>query len=415
LQTDGYVRQRVSLQSAGQDNLSRISLGNGVRLAEIERLYDQFAEQNLQRASSDLKGQETLLAQLQSLQDSIGSSDSGLHGALQTFFDSARALEAAPAAAGARAGFLAAADGVSARMRGLGRAVQSLEANTRTQVEQGVAELNSYLQEIAQLNRELLKRSNSAEQPMQLLDQRDATLKKISELMGITVKTTTGGAASIYAGDSAAGVALVENAETHVVSAQFDPVDYGRVQFVLDAASRPTVLPTVRNGSLGGLVTFRSQSLGVAADTLDNLALGFGRGVNRLHREGLDAQGIPGGDLFYVGPKFNVEGNANAGTGRLGVEVAHADRVQAHSYKMSFDANAQMWTLRDQTNGQAVSGENDLVLGGLKFSVQGLPKNGDTFIVTPESRPSLTFQTLIRDPEKSRPRVKRPLPLHRLM
>ena len=400
LQTEGYVRQRVSLQSAGQDNLSRISLGNGVRLAEIERLYDRFAEENLQRASSDLKGQETLLSQLQSLQDSIGSSDAGLHGALQAFFDSARALEAAPAAAGARAGFLAAADGVSARMRGLGGTVQSLEANSRTQIEQDVSALNSYLQEIATLNKELLKRSNSAEQPMQLLDRRDATLKKISELIGITVATTSGGAASIYAGDSAAGVALVEGSETHSVSAQFDAVDYGRVQFVLDAASRPTVLPTVRNGSLGGLVTFRSQSLGVAADTLDNIALSFGRGVNRLHREGLDAQGMPGGDLFYVGPKFTVDGKANAGAGRLGVEVVDAEIVQAHSYKMSFDANAQLWTVRDQSTGQIASGANDLLLGGLKFNVQGMPKNGDTFVISPEARPSLTFQTLVRDTEK---------------
>jgi len=104
MQTDGYVRQRVSLQPAGQDNLSRISLGNGVRFAGIERLYDQFAEENLQRATSELKGQETLLNQLQALQDAIGSSDSGLHGAFQQFFDSARALEAAPAAAGSRAG-----------------------------------------------------------------------------------------------------------------------------------------------------------------------------------------------------------------------------------------------------------------------------------------------------------------------
>jgi len=83
LQTEGYVRQRSSLQPAGQDNLSRISLGNGVRYAAVERMYDQFAEENLQRASADLKGEEALLTQLQSLQDALGSSNAGLHGAFQ--------------------------------------------------------------------------------------------------------------------------------------------------------------------------------------------------------------------------------------------------------------------------------------------------------------------------------------------
>ena len=111
LQTEGYVRQRAVLESAGQDNLSRISLGNGVRFTEVQRLYDRFAEENLQRASSSLKGEEALLKELQSLQDSIGSSEAGLHGAFQAFFDAARDLEAAPASPGSRAGFLAAAEG----------------------------------------------------------------------------------------------------------------------------------------------------------------------------------------------------------------------------------------------------------------------------------------------------------------
>jgi flagellar hook-associated protein 1 FlgK len=117
LQTDGYVRQRSSIESAAQDNTARISLGSGVRFAAVERLYDRYLEENLQRAGGDLKSQQALLGELQQLQDALGSSEAGLHGAFQAFFDSARALEASPASTGARAGFLAAAEGVAARFR----------------------------------------------------------------------------------------------------------------------------------------------------------------------------------------------------------------------------------------------------------------------------------------------------------
>jgi len=400
LQTEGYVRQRAVLQTAGQDNTSRISLGNGVQFAEVQRLYDRFAEENLQRATSDLKGEETLLKELQSLQDALGSSEAGLHGAFQAFFDAARALEAAPASTGVRAGFLASAEGVSARFRGLGGTANNLDRTTQAQIEQSVGEVNSLLQEIASLNSQLVKRTTDSEQPMQLLDRRDAVLKSLSEQIGVTVQFTNSGAATVYAGDSASGVALVENVTTRTLSVQFDPVDYGKVQFVLDAASRPVVLPTVRTGTLGGLVSFRGQALGPAAERLDTLALAFGREVNRLHKEGLDSLGRPGTDLFYTGPDFVIDGRANAGNSRLGVDVVNATNVQSNSYSMRFSAASGVWTVtNDQTQASAI-GAQEINLDGLRFSLQGTARDGDTYRVTPTSRPALTFRTLIKDPSE---------------
>jgi len=398
LQTEGYVRQRAVLETAGQDNSSRISLGNGVRFAQIQRLYDRFAEENLQRASSDLKGEEVLLTELQSLQDALGSSEAGLHGAFQAFFDAARGLEAAPGSSGVRAGFLAAAEGVSARFRGLGGTAQMLDGTTRTQIEQGVAEANSLLKELAALNIQLVKRATDSEQPMQLLDRRDAVLKSLAERIGITVSVADSGAATVYAGESASGVALVESNRARTMSVSFDDFDYGKVQFVLDAGSQPTVLSNVQTGTLGGLVRFRGQALGPAAETLDRLALNFGREVNKLHSQGLDSVGRPGGDLFYVGPDFVVDGRANAGNSRLGVSVIDATAVQPNSYEMRFDANAGLWTVRNVQSGDIATGSNDLELDGLRFSVQGVPTNGDTFRISPESRPAVSFRTLIKEP-----------------
>ena len=130
LQTEGYVRQRAVLASSGQDGGSKISIGTGVRFAEVQRLYDRFAEENLQRAGSMLEAEAGLLKELQALQDAIGSSEVGLHGAFQDFFDGARELEAAPASAGARAGFLAKAEGLAARVnKPYGRATRDCRSS----------------------------------------------------------------------------------------------------------------------------------------------------------------------------------------------------------------------------------------------------------------------------------------------
>ena len=419
LQTEGYVRQRAVLVTASQDNLSKISLGNGVRFAEIERLYDRFAEENLQNATSALNGEQALLTELQSLQDSIGSSEAGLHGAFQAFFDAARELESAPASPGTRAGFLGAAEGLSARFRGLGDAVRTLDGTTRAQIEQGVGEVNSLLAELAQLNSELLKRGNQAEQPMQLLDRRDASIKSLSEQLGITVQLSTGGAVSVFAGDSASGVALVEKSSARMLSVNFDTFDYGKVDFVLDAASAPVTLSNVHTGKLGGLTSFRAQALGPTAETLDDLALNFGRAANDIHRQGLDSLGRLGQDLFYMGPDFAVSGTANAGTARVGVEVADHASVKANSYQMSFDAGKNLWSLRNLKTGasyelrqdavkqvwvvkdvganRVIRESRELQVEGLRLSIQGAAKNGDAFTLTPESHPAESFRTLITD------------------
>ena len=397
LQTEGYVRQRAVLASSGQDPNATISVGTGVRFAEVQRLYDRFAEENLQRASSTLEAEESMLKELQALQDAIGSSEAGLHGAFQDFFDGARELEAAPSSAGARAGFLAKAEGLAARFRGLAETAANLDGDSRAQIDQALAETNTLLSEIASLNKQLLKRNSESEQPMQLLDQRDAAIRELSKKIGVTVVLGPSGAASIYAGESASGAALVEGGSTRAISAAFDEYDFGRSEFVLDAASQPVVIPSIKTGLIGGLLGFRREGLGLTINKLDELALAFGRTVNKLHRDGLDYSGRPGQDLFYIGPKFRIDGRANGGGARLGVTVLDSENVRSTSYEMRFRASAGLWEVTETGTGRSVTGLNNLELDGLRFSIEGAPRDGDTFRITPENHPAATFATLIKD------------------
>ena len=397
LQTEGYVRQRAVLASSGQDGGSKISIGTGVRFAEVQRLYDRFAEENLQRAGSMLEAEAGLLKELQALQDAIGSSEVGLHGAFQDFFDGARELEAAPASAGARAGFLAKAEGLAARFRGLAGTATNLDNGTRAQIDQAVRESNTRLSELAALNKQLLRKGSSSEQPMQLLDQRDNAIRELSSRLGVTAVIGDNGTATIYAGESASGVALVENGVARTITASFDAYDIGKADFVLDAASRPVVIPGIKSGQIGGLVSFRRDGLGLAINKLDDLALSFGRAVNKLHRSGLDSAGRPGEDLFYVGPKFTVDARANGGSGRLSVSIVDANVVEASSYQVRFNASAGDFEVREVRSGRTVTGSAPLEMDGLRFTVEGMPRDGDTFLVSPDDHPSATFAALIKD------------------
>ena len=396
LQTDGYVRQRSVLQVAGQDTTAAVSIGSGVRYAQVDRLYDQYAEENLRRATSDLKSEDALLLGLQQLQDAIGNSDAGLHSAFQYFFDSARELEAAPSSPGARAGFVASSDGLAARFRGLASTAANLDASSQSQVTQAVGEVNSLLLQLHQLNGLLVKRSASSEQPMQLLDQRDSALKKLSEKLGITTQFSASGSVAIYAGDSASGVALLDASGPKQLRAEFDPYDYGKTNFLTStSAGGIATLGNISTGTLGGLVQFRGQGLGPTIGKLDELALSFGRAVNSIHRQGLDSLGRPGGDVFYVGPKFVVDGKANAGKARVQVDVVNADLVKSHGFEMTYDGTKQTWQVRDLQTGELASGSSTVDLAGLRFSVLGSAKDGDIFRINPESHAASTIRALL--------------------
>ena len=400
LQTPGYVRQRASLQSAPQDASARVSLGSGVQFGGVERIYDSYVEENLRRAKGDLKGEESLLGELKALQDALGSSEAGLHSSLQEFFDAARALEANPGSTGARASFVGAADGVASRFRGLASIADGLQRGSREKIQESVTTTNGLLKEIAILNGQLQKRSTDKEQPMQLLDKRDAILTELSAQLAVTVTFANSGAATVYSGDSATGTSLVEGSKTHIISATFDATDTARVEFVLDAVSNPVTLPTIRSGIIGGLLSFRAQGLAPAADKLDSLAMTFASEINKIHRNGLDSSGNPGKDLYYVGPNFQVDGAANAGTARLNINIVNASQVKANSYLANYDATRASWVVKNKTSGvlATTTGSGIFELDGLRLTFQGESRLGDTFVIDPKEHPALGMRLLIQDP-----------------
>ncbi len=57
----------------------------------------------------------------------------------------------------------------------------------------------------------------------------------------------------------------------------------------------------LNTGSLGGILTFRSQDLDQTRNTLGQLALAFAEAFNTQHKAGFDANGDAGKDFFAIG------------------------------------------------------------------------------------------------------------------
>ncbi len=300
--TEGYTRQDVSLTANLPRQIGSSYLGTGTRFDAVQRQYDAFVESNLRNSNSDLQSQKPLLSYVNRLIDVMGDESIGLTTAMNLFFESARDLASDPASVVSRSIFVRDADGLAARFRQLAGQFELLDNETRQSVETDVGQINALSEQLAQMNKQLAKHSSAASQPSELLDQRDLLLREISSLVAIKTKFETNGAVVVSVGDTLDQGILVKNNTSRAISVMSSSIEPGKLEFVIDAYASPETMPGIVSGKIGGAMNFRDKVLNPASDALDILSVTLVNEVNAVHRDGVDAEGLLGGDLFGFVP-----------------------------------------------------------------------------------------------------------------
>ena len=296
--TDGYTRQDISLTSNQPRLLGSSYLGTGARFDSVQRQYDAFVESNLRNSNSDLESQKPLLSYVNRLIDVMGDESIGLTTAMNLFFESARDLASDPASVVSRSTFLRDADGLAARFQQLASQFELLDKETRQSVETDVGQINALTQQLALLNKQMVKHSSSSSQPSELLDQRDRLLRELSGLISVKTKFEPNGAVTVSVGDTLDQGILVQQTSSRLISVSQSSLDSNKLEFVIDAYGSPETMPSVTSGKVGGVMNFRDQVLNPAFNSLNDLAEVMAREINAVHRDGVDADGLLGGDLF---------------------------------------------------------------------------------------------------------------------
>lgn len=133
-------------------------------------------------------------------------------------------------------------------------------------------------------------------------------------------------------------------------------------------------------GKLGGLFKFRNEDLVDARNQLNELALQMANRFNEVNREGYDAFGNPGGDLFYIADPVALANRNNAGSGSLEVSYDNISQVTPRDYNITYTDTGWQVTTRDGTPVPTETGPNgELQFDGLSIMPQGVPQPGDSF------------------------------------
>jgi flagellar hook-associated protein 1 len=297
--TPGYSRQRVELSTRPPTPSGDGFIGNGVSVNTVERVINSFIGGQLNAATSgngSLQEYYRLASQVDNL---LADPQAGLAPGLQSFFDAVSGVANDPTSVSARQVMLAEAQSLTDRFHYLDQRMEELRVRTNTQIVNSVDEINSFATSIAGLNRQILlyMSGGTGQPPNDMLDQRDELVRKLSERVAVTTTLQDDGALNVFIGT---GQTLVINSTATTLTAVNNPYDATRKEVALTTGPVTSIVSDLLSGggTLGGVLTFRSQMLDTAQNTLGRTAIGLADVFNAQHRLGQDLTGALGGDFF---------------------------------------------------------------------------------------------------------------------
>ena len=324
--TDGYSRQRVEFGSRAAQFTGDGYIGQGVNVSNVARSYDQFVSKQLS-ASTSAYGEANRYYQLATNVDNVlGDSSTSLAPVMNNFFNALSSVSSDPSSIPARQVFLSEADNLAQKFNSTSGRLEDLRKLNNTDINGKVDDINSIAASIADLNTQIsanLAKTQGLKQPNDLLDQRDALLSKLSEIINVNVVSQSDGTSSVFIGS---GQALVLNSRATtftVLQNQFDP---GKLEVgIKTATGSMDITSQISGGALGGALRFRDEVLDPAQQKLGQLAAGLAMEVNAVHEKGFDLNGVAGTALFsFAGAGIPVTPNAK-NTGNAAVTVSFQD------------------------------------------------------------------------------------------
>jgi flagellar hook-associated protein 1 FlgK len=295
-ETDGYSRQRVTTSSQAAEFGDPRRGGRGAAIESITRVNDRFVSEQVRRDRTLLgffASRERALYTLESIysEDVAPSINEGF----DHFFNTLRDLTRDPSNRGARAHFISGAVGISDTFRAVHEDLRRLQLDIDQDITGRVEEINKLSAYVAQLNEQVVAAGSAS---MDFEDKRDEAIRRLSELVPITVLPQDSGTVNVQLN----GVGtLVQDHLAANIEALPDPTQSRLItlEFTgIGGVNRRDITSRVDRGELGGLLTLRDETVGGLLEEINVLAREFVSAVNAQHNAGFDLNGQRGRDLF---------------------------------------------------------------------------------------------------------------------
>ncbi len=293
--TPGYSRQRVMLETAPPTTANGFPLGTGVRIATVERFYDGLLQQQLVGAQTTL-GYDTAKSNvLQQIEPAFNEvSNDGIGTAISKFFGAWQDLTINPTGTAERQSVLTNAQILSDNFHTVSKTLSDTISMQNDSLVPIIDSINVTLRDIAQLNGQIKATEMVSGNANETRDRRDQLLRDLSTQIGVTFTENSDGTTDIRFADG--GAALVTG--TSAAAFSLDKTNPGSfvVRLTPVEGSLTTVAPTT--GQLGAILALRDTIIPGYQAQVDALATTITSRVNAIHTAGFDLNGNAGLNLF---------------------------------------------------------------------------------------------------------------------
>jgi flagellar hook-associated protein 1 FlgK len=304
--TPGYNRQRA-VQASNIAVLTGAGfIGTGSHVATIERMYSSYIGAQVNRSQANVSELDSYATELGQINNMLADDSAGLSPAMKDFFAGVAQVSADPSSLTARQSMVSAAQAMVARYQGLQQRISQQYEGVNTQIQGYVSSINSYAQQIANLNDRIISAESSISQPPNdLYDARDQLVADLNKLIKVTANTNSDGTYNVYIGN---GQQLVTRTQVTQLTANPSAADPSRLTVGLKTSAGSQELPEsiINGGSLGGVLSFRSEFLDRSANDLGRVAASMALTFNAQHALGQDLTGKISGDTGFVSNFFTV-------------------------------------------------------------------------------------------------------------
>lgn len=326
--TEGYSRQRVQLKEF--DPLYRPDLerperagmiGQGIDVQSITRIRDEMLDQRItaqqnQESYWDTRSKYyTMIEQIYNEPDEVS-----IRSNMDKFWESWQELSINPESQAARQAVVTRGESLSDSIKSKWENLMGVGSLINSDIDSTVKQINSYANQIAAVNSEIVRSRGVGDNPNDLLDRRDLLVDKLSKLANITTDRRDPDEFMVHLD----GKVLVQGG----VARNFDLVsltDNNGYEKLVWADTREDA--SVSGGTLGALIELRDVDVRNEIQSLNTMTMNFSDLVNDVHRNAYGANNVTGLD-FFTQHSFveNVNGNFDR----------NGDGVLDHSYIFRF-------------------------------------------------------------------------------
>ncbi|MHC8390940.1 flagellar hook-associated protein FlgK [Pseudomonas sp. MDT2-39-1] len=404
--TAGYSRQQSVQSTKGSIQYGNVFIGTGTTLSDVRRVYNSYLDAQLQTTTSLNSDAQAYLGQATQVDKLLSDSGTGITKTLQSFFSSLQTLSANSNDSASRQALLTNAQGLSSRFNAISQQLNQQGSYINNQLGSMAEQVNKLASTVAAYNKKISEVSGSGGMPNDLLDQRNETVRQLSELVGTQVSETNG-RLDIYLGS---GQPLVIGNTVNTLRLATDKSDPTRSSIIMDRGSSTIdITSVVSGGEMGGLLRYRDDVLTPAVNGLGRIAMVVADQVNKQLGQGLDQNGNFGSALFNdinsataISQRSIANGNNDPTSGNLNVTIKDTSKLAASDYQVTFTSATgySVRRLSDNTDmGSFTLGATPAqVIDGFSLSLNAGPVSpGDTFKITPTRSSAADMTTVMTD------------------